>query len=637
MYNLNSNAILSHKNNYNKTSSSKKESLYEQLSLKLKSIKNSIKVNDNNNEIKVHVENEILSNSSLVSLSKKYESCEEYVELCHDYLKSSSNIKSNTSCAAKITNFLSCNVRDDDERNDSSDNKCDIIKTYNNIPGQYANYFRVQEPDEQDIGCTETSTDSLNEKQQIKYIDCSVIWNNAMREKEIITQKNELKVPCKMTFRNRDNVPLGENCFLKAVSNSSHFALRDKDIHWTPTGNINKMQDVSPLILKNLERRKKYFANDIVIGIPQSILEVLTGENVNEVQSSNSLHEVSEISTDNVKCPNTIELHDTKNFLNDSDNGGNFYMGNINTKALAPKLKLLQKILTAKGMSSSTSSLDSDDLSSLEKSILSDYDIDSDNMKFKEDEHESAININRDKSNISYSDSEFECLSSSMEIDAVDLHVQETVKPTTNDIEVYNDKESVSMESDLIKETDIASEIETNEVQMNAQVNELISSYKVTDASSILVFNDIGIESDEEEWDIQVSYADVHNFMKSSFSFNENIQDQLDHKETDSRLEIVEINDSNSIEIENVDAYKVISPDRVINDKVCLNVNKTENLVNPNQISEIHLTGKDSEKSSEISNKYASYLENVVSYKRQGKSKSLAEMLQKVKLLRKNC
>ncbi|CAL7947963.1 unnamed protein product [Xylocopa violacea] len=66
------------------------------------------------------------------------------------------------------------------------------------------------------------------------------------------------------------------------------------DIHWTPTGNINKTHDVSPLILKNLEKRKKYFTNNMVIGIPQNMLEILTNENVNEVQSSNSLHEIME-------------------------------------------------------------------------------------------------------------------------------------------------------------------------------------------------------------------------------------------------------------------------------------------------------------------------------------------------------
>lgn len=45
----------------------------------------------------------------------------------------------------------------------------------------------------------------------------------------------------------------------------------------------------------------------------------------------------------------------------------------------------------------------------------------------------------------------------------------------------------------------------------------------------------------------------------------------------------------------------------------------------------------DSEMTSELSNKYTFNLNNTISYKLQGKAKTLVEMLNKAKLMQKDC
>ena len=788
------------------------------------------------------------------------------------------------------------------------DNKYDILQKHNNIPKQYAYHFDVHtSEDELDFNDIRKSIGICNEVYKTEYTDWSVI--DKKQEKKY-SEENVFKIPHETTFRKK-NIPIAENCFIKAVYNSSYSTLNDKDIQWTPAGNINKTSDVSPLIIKNIEKRKKNIPNNMTVVIPQKILETLTDEkfseklpnvskNIEEIQSIN----LSQETDNNLKYTNNNDIFHNTNFkMHSEDYKQNHY---ICMKAI-PKRKLLEKLLSLKDTSSNILNIDSDDLSTSQESILSEYNNDNNdnNDKYTKEIYKNDIN-NEDTSNESCLKILPKCLPYSVKTDMTDLYTQESFKSMNNDLDLYkkefsemsskslfasntelveyvpsdstlsqqttlteefnlikkynssekplldmeikkseqllkeesilnekitqtqiSSKELLSKsmisnldvneeeipvtsskssefvnnlelakyvpsdstlsqkiilieESNLIKKSNSIekllnvekkeSEILKEKLTLNEKVKQIeISSVKEltseslmtnnldvyeeeipvtllkssefdddnnnlelmeyissdstlsqqvtlieesdlikksnsveklldvekkeskeslkeklilnkeitqiqtsftkelvpSEISNIPILNDINIDSDEEEWDVQVSYADVCNLFKKPF--NENNQNQFNHKEFNSYLKIEEINDSDSIEdtintkiyedakanhevmysdnqdsnkITDIQIYEDAESDTheiiYATDKIA-NQDKTENVMNQCIKHETQMPTIDSEVTSELSNKYTFNLNNTISYKLQGKAKTLVEMLNKAKLMQKDC
>ncbi|OAD60754.1 Tudor domain-containing protein 5 [Eufriesea mexicana] len=496
-----------------------KVSLYQKLlSLKLKSI-HSTKINNNNNyEINESIEKKKFLHNSTVS----------NISLADISVHNRKNSK-------------------------GSNNICDTSKDHKNISKQQANYFDIwNSEDELDICDIKLSTtDADYEVYKTGYIDWSVICKNAIQE-------NKYNIPHKTIFKKQDNIPLAENCFLKAVYNSSYSALCDKDIHWSSIGNINKTSDVFPLILKNIERRKKDITDSTILAISQQMLETLTGKmfvepsnsfkNVQDVQLTNSSQESSDISTGNTYTNNN-EIFYTKNLEQHSQS----YKENeyICMKIIVSNQELCKKLLSIKDTSSNILSLDSDDLSTSDESISFQN---NNNDKYEKDVYENDVDTVKKVLNESNSKIDVKSLSHIDEINVIDLHTQESVKFTISDVEVYEKEalitspktsvvankkfelienlESIlgqqsTQNSDLIQNIDYTEEsllnvelmknslLSEEAIQSEAEPVEKSVSSIMTETSHISVFNDIDIETDEEEWDVHVSYADFSNLLKS--------------------------------------------------------------------------------------------------------------------------
>lgn len=926
--------------NSEKKNTKKIESLYELLNLKIKSIHSKINNNNHINKIKERGNERYLESSFILSnpiVKKLYEKSDNTKSNISSVVKNIKNDISDTDTLSLSVKTKENSDMSDDislitlsakktKNNDVSDtdtesialsvrnrknndvvinNKYDILQKHNNIPKQYAYHFDVHtSEDELDFNDIRKSIGTCNEVYKTEYTDWSVI--DKKQEKKY-SQENVFKIPHKTSFRKK-NIPIAENCFIKAVYNSSYSTLNDKDTQWTPAGNINKMSDVSPLIIKNIEKRKKNISNNMTVIIPQKILETLTDEkfseklpniskNIEEIQSINLSQEIDNVN--NLKYTNNNDTFHNTNFKTHSeDYKQNHY---ICMKAI-PKRKLLEKLLSLKDTSNDILNIDSDDLSTSQESILSEYNNDNNNDKYTKEVYKNDIN-NEDISNESRSKIHPKCLPYSVKVDMTDLYTQESFKSMNNDSDLYkkelsetsskslfasntelieyvpsdsilsqqttlakefnlikkynspekplldmeikkseqllkeesilnekitqtqiSSKELVSKsfttsnldvneeeipvtssksselvnnlelveyvpsdstvlqkitlieefdlikkynsvekllekkESEILKEkvilnekikqieissvrestpesfvtnnldeneekTPVTSPVKSSEFVNNLELMEYVSSDSTlsqqitlteesdlikkcnsveklldvekkeskeslkeksilseeitqtqtsfikelvpSEISNIPILNDIDIDSDEEEWDVQVSYADVCNLLKKPF--NENNQNQFDHKEFNSHLKIEEINDSESIEdtsntkiyedtkanhevmysdnqdsnkITDIQIYKDAESDTheiiYATDKIA-NQDKTKNVTNQCIKYETQMPIIDSEVTSELNNKYTFNLNNTISCKLQGKAKTLVEMLNKAKLMQKDC
>ncbi|XP_031365840.1 tudor domain-containing protein 5-like isoform X3 [Apis dorsata] len=464
--------------NSEKKNTKKIESLYELLNLKIKSIHSKSNNNNHINKIKERGNERYLESSFILSnpiVKKLYEKSDSTKSNISSVVK---NIKNDISDISRNTDTLSLSAKtkeNSDMSNDTSlitlsakktknndvsntdtssiilsarnrknndviiDNKYDILQKHNNIPKQYAYHFDVHtSEDELDFNDIRKSIGTCNEIYKTEYTDWSVL--NKKQEKKY-SQENVIKVPHETSFRKK-NIPIAENCFIKAVYNSSYSTLNDKDIQWTSAGNINKMSDVSPLIIKNIEKRKKNISNNMTIVIPQKILETLTDEkfseklpnvpkNIEEIQSIN-LQEIDNVNNSKYTSNNDI-FHNTNFKIHSEDYKQNDY---ICMKAI-PKRKLLEKLLSLKDISSDILNIDSDDLSTSQESILSEDNNHNNNDKYTKEVYKNDIN-NEDTSNESpNSKIRPKCLPYSVEADITDLYTQESLKSMNNDLDLY--------------------------------------------------------------------------------------------------------------------------------------------------------------------------------------------------------
>ena len=643
----------------------KTESLYKMLlHLKLKSI-NSTKINNDNNDnsnnqiCETIANKKCLDSSSVLNQPIEQKSYEKSVISCHN------NMEHNNTTSDTSSIDLSANNR---KSSKTLDDECNILKERANIPKQYANHFDIQESEDEVYISEAKNFTGAHEVYITENIDWSVILKNPLQEKNYITQKSEFKIPRETSIRKQSNVPLAENCFLKVVYNSSYSALHDKDIPWSPTGNIAKTSNVSPLILENIERRKKRIKDNVIIAMSQKMLGMLTDEklydasrNVKDMQSMSSSQK-----TNNNSVENDTSLIALKNYEQ------NDY---ICMKTITSKQKLLEKLSSIKDISNDNSSLDSDDLSTLTESTSFHYNIDDNNNNNKCKGYESNTNIHESTSNESWSEIDVEC---SVKTEAMNSNTQEFFKPMINNSEVYEKEEIMksannlgdltlvstsSQQSTTIEKSDLIENIKCSEESsknvevkesvesMNIEikksegsmkksllnektrqtgvvsVEELIQSNTVIETSNISVFNDVDIESNkgEEQVDAHISYAELSNHLKTTF--NESTQIKSSDNEFDSRLSTVEINDSNSVEdAKCIETYKNTESDThevMYSDRISNQEDKVEDLTNRSIKAESHIPAIHSENNSEENNKYTSNL----NYKSQGKARALVEML----------
>ncbi|XP_033301103.1 uncharacterized protein MAL13P1.304-like isoform X1 [Bombus bifarius] len=646
----------------------KTESLYKMLlHLKLKSIDSTKINNDNNNDnsnnkiCETIANKKCLDSSSVLNQPIEQKSYEKSVISCHN------NMEHNNT----ISDTLSIDLFANDRKNSKTlDNECNILKECNDIPKQYANHFDIQESeDEVYISEAKNFTDA-HEVCITKNINWSIILKNALREKNYITQKSESEISRETSIRKQSNVPLAENCFLNVVYNSSYSALHDKDIHWSSTGNIAKMSNVSPLILENIERRKKRIKDNVIIAISQKILGMLTDEKLYD--ASRNVKDTQPISSSQ-KTNNTSIENDTSLIALENYEQNDY----ICTKTITSKQKLLEKLSSIKDISNDNSSLDSDDLSTLTESTSFHCNIDGNNNNNdnKCKKYESNTNIHESTSNESWREIDVEC---SVKTEAINSNTQEFFKPMINNSEVY-EKEEISKSANNLEDLTLVStssqqstttekshlienincseesslnvEVKESVESMNIEikksegsmkksllseetrqtgvvsVEELIQSNTVIETSNIPVFNDVNTESNkgEQQLDAYISHAELSNLPKTTF--NESAQIKFCDNEFDSHLSTAEINDSNSIEDGNCietyentesDTHEVIYSDRISNQE-----DKMEDLTNKSIKFESHIPVIHSEKNSERNNKYMSDL----NYKSQGKPRTLVEML----------
>ncbi|CAD1470261.1 unnamed protein product, partial [Heterotrigona itama] len=671
------------------------------LNLKLKSI-NSTKISNdnknNNNQICETIKNkEHLDFSFILNKPVEQKLYEEFVTSCD-------NIKYNNTTSDTSSIDLSANNR---RNNKILDNKCDILKKHNNIPKQYANHFDIQESeDELDNDNIRNSTEIY----EMKNIDWSI--KNAIQEKKYISQENEFEI-------------------------SHEIIARKQNIHWSPSGNITKISNVSPLILKNIEKRKKSIKNNMIVGIPQKILETLidekllnTSKSAEEVESIyvNSSQKINDTSIEhNVKYTNNNEIFDAKTVENSENYKHNNY---ICMKIMASKQKLLEKLLSIKDISSDISSLDSDDLSTSAKSISFHCNINDNNDKYKKYEHNTNIN----DSALNQSSSEID-VNSLVKIEIIDSNIQESFKSVSNNLKIYekgatsdklklaenlatcSQQSTIIERSDLIKSLNCAQElslnieikemidsknveiketIEPKNVEIketiepkNVEIKETVESKNVeiketiepknieiketiepknveikktvesmkesflneeitqtekirseidtvndTEMSDIPVFNDFDKEEfDEEEWDVHISHSELCGLFKNIHTFNKSSKNRFNQNECDSNLNIVEIDNSNSIEnVDSIEIYKNAKHDAyevIYSDKITNQEDEIENLVNKSAKFNNHVSITDTEKRLEINNKCILN----TNYKLQGKARTLGNKVDMSNLL----
>lgn len=476
-------------------------------------------------------------------------------------------------------------------------NEYDILKKFSNIPESYAYHFRIaNDPeDELDITCADTFTDTRYRQNTFEDVDWSVIRKNKEHRNEYVPQQDVTKNIYKSISMKRNNIPLAESCFLKMVRSSTYFASRDENIRWLPSGNINQAQDDFPLILKSIKKRRNNNTKEKTIAIPQQVLEILTEKELpknsqeslintsgttKEARSTSSSQSISSVTPDISSYSNNNDTFNVETSQSSLDDGiprlENHY---LLMKLQNSKCKLLQTLLTKEHVSSNTSCLDSDDLSSLETSISSEKNI----SKISEK-------------------SELEALLSS-----------ETSALTEE-----------TMSRELVLRT------------------KLLPPDVINNKPDVPVFNDVDVESDEEELDVYMSYSDVCDFFKVNCPFRKSIEacSQLE-QESNACLQIKEINDSVETESildekqENNMKESICSKDEMLSSRKELSI-ESENCMDQSEESESQKSIILSDKNLEISSKgnLSSSKADPVVRKSQEKGKTLKEMLKKVKLLK---
>ncbi|XP_012152340.2 uncharacterized protein LOC100880736 isoform X1 [Megachile rotundata] len=668
----------------------KLKSLYKKL-LNFKQIAHCNKINDHNNHIDIsdnnnNTEMNKISSYELPSKSMEQE-LQEKSEL--DNINEEFDKISHTSPVSAFNNNI--------EVNKTLNNKCDILHKFSNIPKAYAHHFHIQDSeDELDLHHIKRA-DTCTETNEEMYIDWSIISKNTQQKVDNTCPQNAIKTTHKFVSKRKDNIPLPERCFLKAVYNTSHFAVNDKDTCWSLNGNINKIHDVPRAIIQNIKNCMTNDPENITVAISEKILETLAekklsieshelitteSRNMSEVQSVNLLEERNSINPDNkVICP--------KSFEHGSESQENYYCC---MKVLPCKYKLLEKLSTMKNVSYNNSDLDSDDLSDSKKSTQSSRNNDSSDRSLNVEEVENNVNTRDGKGTDFSAAIDFNGFSDPIKTENTDLDtVKLEFKSTTSECELHERQTSVikmvpsetsisenntesteglistgSISSDTqLSESPLMLEESSSHVKVTEEsdqakkplsIDEKISlelksvnesSTTLNEITNIPVFNDIDIESDEDEWDVGVGHTEFFNILKNNFGFTKKSENRLDHK-SDSSLKISEIDDTNAMELEDansIETYKntkdsnheIINSDNESDDKQDLS-NELNNLTDQIQKSEDQASVIYFDKNSNSNDKNIPNLTNISkSGKIQGKAKSLVDMLNKAKLLKKDC
>lgn len=542
----------------------------------------------------------------------------------------------------------------------------DILKKFSNIPRTYANHFSTHNSeDELDEPCIGFFTDEINKECELEEIDWSTIRKNMAGKKQCVPQQHATKKTYKSIPTKRENIPLAESSFLNVVRNSVYFASRDEDIHWSPTGNVDKNPDVSPAILRNIKKRAASCTKEMTVGIPQKMLELLRGRELAEdpLESSTNVSEncinepVSSCSSQGISSVTA----DASSYSNDGDtfcmetsqsNSGecasrleNDY---VCVTPRTPKHKLLHRLFLMQQRLHDTSELDSDDLSASDLSVSAQKNMNNSNEESKLEDRETYVTLDESISNVSYSEINAKDPSPSSGTEGTNLDViessvlaeepvsiQDQSAPTeesislstsvfTGEPEVQHEtleeeesiEESIQIEDPLLTEETISSEL--------VPIRESLPPNVITDTPSIPVFNDMDLESDSDEWDLQVSVADISELLKINRSIG--MSNQLEQK-SDEGLQIEEINDSNPGDT-NI-------PGKDQKSNVCEVIRSEGQMVNNEKFNETQRAVIDLEKNLGINDKDNSASTNLslVPWKSQGKAKTLIKMLKKVKLM----
>lgn len=636
---LKSCSILHHVLNSRDKSPRKLKSLYTKL-LNFKQISHSNKINDNNNNTNNNDDKQLEEVSSNKSVEQK--SHEQSPEL-------------DTSA---VFNF---NKNNNNKINKISNKNYDILDKFSNIPKAYAYHFYIHDSeDELDLNCIKR-TDKCIEQNEESYIDWSTVQKSTPQKVEHVPHENVVKTTHELVSKTKDKMPLLESCFLKAVHNSSYYAANDKDICWSPNGNINKIHDIPPVLLKNIKKCIKNEPESITVAISKKTLETLTenkssiesielltsvSRNMNEVQSDSSLKEISNVNSDN-------EVEHTKNSDHSENHKENHYCC---MKVLPFKHKLLEKLSAMQNKSENSSILDSDDLSDSKKSTSLSQNVDNSNVNLNSKNSSTDLSseidtkdfvdpVKTESTNLDIKKSELKS-----KINEYQLHETQTSENNTESTgEIISDESILSDASPLnikeIKELEQTEKPLSNKEIIPIELKEVVkeSSEIINEISNVPVFNDVDIESDENEWDVSVAPTELHDILKNHFGFN--IENCLNYK-PDSSLKITEINDRNSIEhVDSIESYPNTEDDNyeiMKSEKICDNEQYSnlglDSSMNQSEKSKDWSSMICSEKSSNTNDKNVPNLTDTVpnSGKIQGKSKTLVQMLNKVKLMQKD-
>nr|XP_033327722.1 tudor domain-containing protein 5-like isoform X6 [Megalopta genalis] len=298
-----------------------------------------------------------------------------------------------------------------------SNEQDDILRNYSSIPKTYAYRFDVQDPEEELNTINPGGyTDMCNGQREFKYMDWSIAEENVGQEGHIIKQKTPENT-YKSISEKREKISLAETYFLKAVQNSVHFAERDEDIRWLPNGNINKMEDPSPLVLRNIQKRAHRNATGKTIAIPKNILNrliekdspaeifessTISSKSINEASSNMSVQENDSIVNNDSTHPenenNERNVYD-ENLKIESDSNNTSQMDSyyVCMKPRTIKRELIEILMTKQQESSYSSILDSDDLSG-ENSSNHDSELNTDDLNNDELNSAETENIDLDTS-----------------------------------------------------------------------------------------------------------------------------------------------------------------------------------------------------------------------------------------------
>nr|XP_031844313.1 uncharacterized protein LOC116432095 isoform X4 [Nomia melanderi] len=365
--------------------------LYEQL---MNFKRNSKPYNSNYTEHNDGVKSNDLSNSKSI-LSKQMK--QTLRESLNNIIKHDDNEYDDTSASSQS----SCG------RNvyEQSNKKDDILRNYTYIPKEYANHFHIQNSeDESDMTCTETSSDMSNE---FKHVDWSAISKDMEQRKGHISQQDVVEKTYKSISEKRDNIPLAESYFLRAVRGSVHFTERDEDVRWLPTGNINQTEDPSPLVLRNIQKQAASNRKEKIVAISKKMLNILTegrsaeflepstviSKSTNETQFIESAENNNDLIRNNALYSNGGDKLCDTDFQMNSNNGTsqleNYY---IHMKSCTLASKLLHLWSMKQRELNQSVSLDSDDLTASCTSVSSQESFNNNDRESETRENEIILN-----------------------------------------------------------------------------------------------------------------------------------------------------------------------------------------------------------------------------------------------------